>query len=263
MSVDRGFDPREFPLVVAGGAGPIHAGMIALELEIPVVVVPRESSIFCAAGMLLSDLKHDFVRTYPCPVPQLTPEKFRGIYDHMEDEARRVLRSENVAERQIAFTYACDIRYVGQYHEVTVPITRRDVDEAALDSIVAEFHRLHDRLYGYSIPGADVETINFRITGLGVTDKPELQQGRQRGGGDLRKARRQAYIPDEQEFRELDVFDGDMMGHTDKVIGPAIVEQVNTTLFVPPDYDVVCDRYGSFIMYLRSHVEDIEARVLR
>ena len=80
VSVKRGHDPREFPLVAAGGAGPVHACLIALELEIPVIIIPRESSIFCAAGMLMSDLKHNFVKTYSAPLNKIDVKKFRSLF---------------------------------------------------------------------------------------------------------------------------------------------------------------------------------------
>src|SRR5690606_26959602 len=118
VSVRRGYDPRDFPLVVAGGAGPIHAAVIALELEIPLLVVPRASSIFCAAGMLLSDLKHDYVRTYPVALADFSAERFAELCAEMRAEAAATLSAERTEPERQHLHFAVDLRYVGQYHEV-------------------------------------------------------------------------------------------------------------------------------------------------
>jgi N-methylhydantoinase A len=128
VSVKRGFDPREFPLVIAGGAGPLHACAIALELEIPVMIIPRESSIFCAAGMLMSDLKHDFVRTYAVPFEKIDPKTFTSLFREMEGEGTKLLETENISEDRIEPVYSLDMRYVKQYHEVNVVISKKEVE---------------------------------------------------------------------------------------------------------------------------------------
>jgi N-methylhydantoinase A len=114
VAVKHGQDPRDFPLVVAGGAGPNHACMIALELENPVLIVPRESSIFCAAGMLMSDLKHDFVRTYAVNLADADPKTFAGLFDEMKDAGRKLLVSEGIKEADIEYRFALDLRYLKQ-----------------------------------------------------------------------------------------------------------------------------------------------------
>ena len=134
VSVKRGHDPREFPIVVAGGAGPVHACMIARELEIPVMIVPKESSIFCAAGMLMSDLKHNFVRTYSTVLAELDVQKFEAFFDDMESEAAELLRSEFIPEDRIKHTYSLDLRYVKQYHEVNVKISQEELGRCDTES---------------------------------------------------------------------------------------------------------------------------------
>ncbi|MBU1740863.1 MAG: hydantoinase/oxoprolinase family protein, partial [Proteobacteria bacterium] len=123
VAVKEGADPRDFPVVVAGGAGPNHACMISLELEIPILVVPRESSIFCAAGMLMSDLQHDFVRTYPTPLPEVDVGRFQGLFAEMRAEGVKLLKQEGIPEDRVRVVFSLDLRYVGQYHEVNVEIT--------------------------------------------------------------------------------------------------------------------------------------------
>lgn len=115
VSVRRGYDPREFPLLVAGGAGPVHAGMIALELGIRMIIIPRESSVFCAVGMLMSDLKHDLVRTYHSLLPSLNIRKFKILINEMENEGYKILAEEKVPKDKVRYLYSCDMRYVGQF----------------------------------------------------------------------------------------------------------------------------------------------------
>ena len=100
VSIRQGYDPRDFPLVVAGGAGPNHACMFAWELEIPVMIIPKESSIFCAAGMLRSDFKHDFVRTYVVPLQAADPATVGDIFGEMQSQGNKLLQSEGISPRK-------------------------------------------------------------------------------------------------------------------------------------------------------------------
>jgi N-methylhydantoinase A len=267
VSVKRGYDPREFPLVVAGGAGPVHACMIALELEIPVMIIPKESSIFCAAGMLMSDLKHDFVRTYAVLFKKIDSNIFISRFKDMEKEGTKLLKSENIPEDRIEAVYSLDMRYIKQYHEVNVVITKEEVENVDIDSIAKKFHPEHNRLYGYSLEeeGTPIELINMRLTLIGKTHKPKFMEEHNRGedAKAALKGRRKVYIPNKKDFEELNVYDGFKLKCGNKVIGPAIIEQVNTTTFVSPEYNVVCDKYGSYTMYLKAREKEILERVLK
>jgi N-methylhydantoinase A len=263
VSVKRGHDPREFPLVVAGGAGPVHACMIAAELEIPVMIVPKESSIFCAAGMLMSDLKHDFVRTYSTPLKDMDLKKFRTMLEEMTSEATQLLESEHISESSVQHIYSLDMRYVKQYHEVNVVITKDEIETGDLDGIASRLHPEHDRLFGYSLreEGTLIELINLRLTSIGKTDKPKFEQEKYSATGNLPvKSRRNVYLPVEKDFAEVPVYDGHKLKHGNKIKGPAIIEQVNTTTFVTPEYNVLCDKYGSYTMYLKNVFEDERER---
>jgi N-methylhydantoinase A len=259
VSVKRGYDPREFPLVVAGGAGPIHSCMIALELEIPIMIVPRESSIFCAAGMLMSDLKHDFVRTYSTPITELDMSKLKSIFDEMRQEGSQMLSSENISDDKVEFHYSLDMRYIKQYHEVNVNIGEAELDASKLNDVLNRFHKEHDKLYGYSLEAenAPVELINARLTCLGRTDKPKFmkEQYASEDASNAVKAQRKVYLPDIKDFEQVDIFDGAKLQFGNKIVGPALIEQVNTTTFVAREYNLICDGYGSYTMYLK-HLDD-------
>lgn len=265
VSVKRGHDPREFPLVVAGGAGPVHACMIGLELEIPVMIIPKESSIFCAAGMLLSDLKHNFVRTYSTLLNEVDAQKFRSLFHEMEEEATELFKSEFIPENSIQHFYSLDMRYIKQYHEVNVGISKKEIEKGDIESIARKFHPEHNRFYGYSLEeqGTRIELINLRLLSIGKTRKPKFKQ-EEYGGKDASKAfkkRRKVYLPLKKSFEEVPVFDGHKLGYGNRIEGPSIIEQVNTTTFITPEYNMICDKYGSYTVYLKSKEEDMRERL--
>jgi N-methylhydantoinase A len=266
VSIKQGYDPRDFPLVVAGGAGPNHACMFALELDIPVMIIPRESSIFCAAGMLKSDLKHDFVRTYVTLIQDLAPDKFREIFDEMQYEGNKHLKSEGISQDRIRYLFSLDLRYLKQYHEITVEITATELQQANFDAIADRFHRQHNNLYGYSLEdeGTPVELINIRLVCIGKTKKPSFKQEDYDGAdpyGALKK-RRNIFLPRKEKLQSVDVYDGRKLKFGNQISGPAIVEQVNTTTLITSEYSLMVDKYGSYTMYLKSEKEEMEKRIL-
>jgi N-methylhydantoinase A len=266
VTVKRGEDPRDFPLVVAGGAGPNHACMIALELEIPVIVIPRESSIFCAAGMLLSDLKHDFVRTYQTVLDQVDWEKLRNLFMEMAGEGLGMLKAEHVPENMINYSYYLDMRYVKQYHEVTVEITAEELFAGDLDRMLTRFHHKHNTLFGYSLEkeGTPVELINVRLSCTGRTEKPKFLTYDYAGPdpSGAYKRHRQIYLPAQKTFREVPVFDGDQLRCGNLITGPAIIEQINTTTLLTPEYTCLVDRYNSFVLFLNEKRDEYAGRIL-
>ncbi len=266
VSVKRGHDPREFPLVVAGGAGPVHACMISLELEIPVMIIPKESSIFCAAGMLMSDLKHNFIRTYSTHLNNIDMKQFGSLFQEMEKEASELLKSEHIPEDSIQHTHSLDMRYVKQYHEVNIEITKEEVEKGDIESIALKFHPEHNRLYGYSLEEEEtpIELINLRLSSIGKTVKPEFRQEKydQEDPSKALKKRRQLYIPLKNVFEEVPVYDGHRLRYGNKIEGPALIEQVNTTTFITPEYNVICDRYGSYTMYIKTKEGEIKEKLV-
>ncbi len=267
VAVKHGQDPRDFPLVVAGGAGPNHSCMIALELEIPVLIVPRESSIFCAAGMLMSDLMHNFVRTYAVQLQDANRQTFQDLFEEMKREGRQLLISEGVNESEIEYRYSLDLRYVKQYHEVEVEVSAEEVDGFDIESMAKRFHPAHNALFGYSLEDqrTPIELINMRLVCIGKTEKPEFRPQDYAGEDPSRayKSNRQAYMPIQREFKDIPVFDGLALQFGNRIEGPAIVEQVNTTTFVSPEFNVLTDRYGSFTMFLKALEDDVKRRIVK
>ena len=249
VSVERGYDPREFVLVVAGGAGPIHAAAIARELDIPLILIPRESSVFCAAGMLISDLKHDYVRTYAADVDRVDTDQVTALFAEMAETAGNTLVSEAVSDELVEIKYSADLRYIGQFNEVEVMLPAGELTQSRLKDLSEDFHLKHDSLYGYSMPGAGVELINLRITARGKTRKPAQERHEQRGAGagHALLGARDAWFAG--GFIETPVYDGLALVNGNRVAGPAIVVQPTTTVVVPPDFVLLCDEYNNYLMY--------------
>ncbi len=253
VSIERGYDPREFLFIVAGGAGPIHAGEICKELEIPMFLVPNVASIFCAAGMLLGDLKHDYIRSYITPFSDIDETYFLDLYDQMKVIGTETLIKEGVSEDRIEFYPVLDIRYFGQYHEVQLSVPWDDVLSYNLEEIQKAFHKEHNRLFGYSLEkeGTEIELINVRLRALGITEKPKFLGGTESSVSlqSALKEKRQVYIPESNDVQEVAVYDGDLPLSGNTIIGPAVIEKVNTSIFVSESYNCLVDEFGSFIIY--------------
>jgi N-methylhydantoinase A len=250
VSVQRGYDPREFVLIVAGGAGPIHAGPIARDLEIPLVMIPRESSVFCAAGMLISDLQHDYVRTYARDLDKVDLAEVTKLFREMSESANATLIEEGVDPKRIEIAYSVDLRYVGQFNEVEVPLEMgQGLTAKSLSMIVERFHDRHDSLYGYAMKGTPVELINLRATARGVTDKPRFSRSARatEPASAALLGKRDAYF--HGEFVSTPVYDGLKLANGHAVAGPAIVQQPTTTIIVPPNFDLQCDEINNYLMY--------------
>lgn len=252
VSIERGYDPREFLIIVAGGAGPIHAGEICKELEIPMFIVPDVSSIFCAAGMLLGDLKHDYVCSYMYSFSRIEKKSFLEIYEQMRNTGEDTLIKEGVKKENIEFYPVLDLRYIGQYHEVQLPVSMEDVALFKLKKIKKAFHGEHNRLFGYSLEeGTEIEIINARLRVLGKTEKPKFL-AETKAKASLKSALkeiREIYIPETNETKKVNVYNGNIPLNGNIIKGSAIIEKVNTSIFVGESYDCQVDKFGSFIIY--------------
>ncbi|NOR13794.1 MAG: hydantoinase/oxoprolinase family protein, partial [Candidatus Aminicenantes bacterium] len=161
--------------------------------------------------------------------------------------------------------YSLDMRYVKQYHEVNVEITKETLAKGDLASIARSFHPEHNRLFGYSLEEekTPIELITLRLLSVGRTVKPQFKQetyAREDPKKALKK-KRKIYLPLEEQYAEVPVYDGHKLKYGNKVEGPALIEQVNTTTFVTPEYNVLCDRYGSYTMYLKPKEKEIAKKL--
>jgi N-methylhydantoinase A len=221
--------------------------------------VPRDASIFCAAGMLRTDLRHDYVRSCAQPLPgrgTAADRRVRQLAREMEAEARRALGGEGIARARQRMRYRMDLRYLGQYHEVTIDVPERMLAASDWDAVREVFHAQHDRLYGYALraEGTPVELLNVRLSATGTTAKPPAKRER-RAAASCRhalKGARPVFLPERGGFRQVAVYDGDRLVHGNRLAGPAIIESVNTSIFVPPRYRAEYDALGTCVLTMAS-----------
>ncbi len=254
ITVKRGLDPREFSMVVAGGAGALHACAIATELEIPTLIVPRTASTLCATGMLLSDLQHDFVRSCVGLLHKLDNARLNALADEMIADGEAQLREEGAGS--IEHQVSMDLRYVKQYHEVTVSIERSALVAGDTTAMARAFHAAHDRLYGYNLAdaGTELELINIRVRSIGQSDSIELtrvSQGQSDSAHAL-KGRRRAWVFERARFEEMPVYDGHALLAENQIVGPALIERSDTTIFVSAGFDAKVDTLGSVALKARE-----------
>ncbi|MCC6215360.1 MAG: hydantoinase/oxoprolinase family protein [Polyangiaceae bacterium] len=256
ITVKRGLDPREFPMVVAGGAGALHGSAIADELEIPVVLVPPVASVLCAAGMLLTDQQHDFVRSLLGRLSELEPARIAAVVGELCAHGEELLLGARVPADRIDHQVFLDLRYVKQYHEVTVPVGRADLARGDHGPALAAFHREHDRLYGYELSqeGSPVELINVRVRSVGRSDKPVLPRvaaGGHSADHALRR-RRRAYVADRDGFEEVPVYDAHALLAGNVVSGPALLERTDTTIVLGASHQARVDDHGTCVVTRRT-----------
>ena len=257
VTVQRGLDPREFAMIVAGGAGPIHAVPIAGELGINTLLVPRESSVFCAAGMLLSDLKHTYIRTCAMVGSLVDFAIINESIHAMREMALATFREEQVRDTDVTLDFSADLRYVGQFNEVEVSgFDSGAADTEAWEKLVSRFHRLHDERYGYSLPHAEVELINLRLSATGATKKPKTQKHKlgSPAADHARKGERPAWF--DNRMTTVPVYDGLALRPGNQLPGPAIIEQPTTTIVLPGDSELGCDKWGNYLLTRVSAKQD-------
>jgi N-methylhydantoinase A len=252
LALRRGYDPRELLMIGGGGAGGLHSGPIGAELELDRIVLPRVSSVLCAFGMLLADLRHDFVRSFHHEWDELDPAAAAALVAAMEAEGMEALAAEGTAEADRSLVATAEIRYRGQHHEVSVPFDPADLAPGRLDTIAADFHRLHERLYGFSSPERPLETIALRVSVRGK--RPELRLSRPSAASEEppRRGSRRAWLPERGESAEVPVLDADAMLPGHRFAGPALVEGANTTVIVPEAYDLTVDASSSFVLHRKG-----------
>ena len=219
ISIRRGYDPREFALVVFGGAGPLHGAALARELSIPTVLVPPNPGITSALGCLLVDIRHDLAADVP-PARRPTWIRPRSRRSSSGSRARRASawRHEGVPEAQMALQRNIAMRYLGQWRSLSVPVDR---PLASMDAAVARFHAEHEREYAYRRDDAPVEVYQLQLTAVGVTPKPEFARHAADGGSAPQPiASRDVYFEEDGGFVATPVYVRDDLPAGAKIAGP-------------------------------------------
>jgi len=230
ISIERGFDPRDFTLVAFGGAGGMHACRLAEELEISTVLVPRAGGVLSALGLAISDLRRDYVAALVGNLDALEATEIEAAFEELEERAASDQPGSTV--RRLA-----DLRYVGQSFELTVP-----ADD--LDGLAARFGDAHRRRYGFEMHDAPVQIVSVRVTATVPVTRPDLA-GTQRATSESRTTRRAHF---DGTWYEVDVLTPDNLGAGLLIEGPAIVEFPEATCVVRPGWSARVDDVGALVL---------------
>jgi N-methylhydantoinase A len=248
LTVEKGIEPREFALVAFGGAGPMHAAFLAEELDVPDVIVPRYPGAFSAWGMLETEIRKDFARSYFTPLADLDRADLSSVLAEQVGEAVGALADEGIAEAAARIEHAVDVRYVGQEYTLTIPL--QGAAEPAGDgfpkALSARFDEAHETRFGHANPGAPVELVAVRSTGLGDLGRADPQRlGRQDGAG--YPSEEQAIVFGRRE-RRARVARRDDLPPGSVVDGPAVIVEATATTVVPPGWTLSVDDFGTLAL---------------
>ena len=238
VTIERGHDPREFCLAAFGGAGPMHAAMLADTLDIKTVVIPRACGVLSAYGLLAADERHDAVRTYRTSLADSDVNAIEDVYNDLTTEVTADTSDPESAQ----IKWAADCRYAGQSFELTVPVSD-PVDSSTLEN---RFHTAHETAYGYRMDDT-VELVNLRATATVKRDQATVAYA---GEGDARSGTRTAVFNDERV--EAPVYTREKLAPERDINGSAILEGNESTVVIPPAWDgsvaadgtLICERRG-------------------
>ena len=239
ISIERGYDPRDFTLVAMGGAGPMHAAQIAEELGIPSVLVPQWPGNISALGLLVADLRHDYVRTYLARIGDIDLGAVADILAELVAAGRKALSEEGVAAARVGVARFADMRFVGQAYELTVALP----DPLDTDALLKTFREAYRRRYGHD-QEADVEIVNLRVICTGQTDRPRLPKPI--ASRSAQPGTRRAYF--RGRWYETPVVRRDAVAPGDRLGGPVIIEEFGTTTVVPPGWVASADDGGAIFV---------------
>ena len=248
ISVERGHDPRDYVIVPYGGAGPMHAAQIAEELGVSTILTPRFPGNLSALGLIVSDVRHDDVRSWIKGLEALRFDELDREFRSMEKGALSVLKEEGFEAKDTLFRRSLDLRYKGQAFELNIPLRNSD----ALEKIAERFHTRFQETYGHSRPGQTIELVNLRLSSFGLVEKPLFPAYASKGRSILQaqKDERQVYF--QGHFSETPVYERDLLPCEEGLNGPAIIEENGATTVVPPSWMVKIDPNGNLLLNRRS-----------
>jgi N-methylhydantoinase A len=248
VSVEKGYDPRDFAMVAQGGAGPLHAAAVARDLHIPTVIVPRFPAHFSALGMLMADERHDFTRTYFSGLDKLDFDDLIGVYRETLAEANDLLC--NVEET--SFQILLDLRYVGQEFTLSVPVTEAQITSGDSKLIRESFDNLHEHRFAHHAPDEPVEMVNFRLVALGLRAHMKLPIMGNEEGNIFPRSRRKVYFDDDHMPVDCPIYFRDDLPPGTKLDGPALIQEyASTTVIFAGDTCSVLDT-GEMVISIRS-----------
>jgi N-methylhydantoinase A len=240
ISVERGYDPREFTLFSFGGAGGMHAAFLARLLNIPKVLIPLNPGTLSALGMLMADVIKDYSLTIMKKQKNVTVKLLSERFKEIERKGHKDLRAEGIPDAGMRFERYLDMRYHGQSYEIMVPFYQ---------DYVEKFHALHEKTYGYRNPDKAVEIVNIRLRARGKPEKPRLQKLEKMGEAPFSEAflGEKPVVFDHRRIHTK-IMARDKLNSGNRIHGPGILVEYSSTIVIPPFAHAVVDEYGNIIM---------------
>jgi len=244
VSVEKGYDPRDCVLVPSGGGGPLHALAIARELAVPRVIIPPMPAHFSAFGMLLADLKHDYVQTFVRELADTSGAQIADAFVSLEKSALETLTEEGTEQRQIVLRRFLDMRYRGQEYTLPVPITEDLRAVSDFGTIRSRFDQLHQEHYGHSAPSEPVMMVNLRLSAVGRFDNrlPLASSSRDSDKGE--RGKRAVIFDNGQQPVLCPIFLLSGFKAGDRLDGPAVIEELGATILLYPGDKMQVNEFG-------------------
>ncbi|MGH9203476.1 MAG: hydantoinase/oxoprolinase family protein, partial [Vicinamibacterales bacterium] len=252
VTLERGLDPRDFTLVAYGGGGPLHAASVAKELSMRTVIIPHAPGHFSALGMLMADLRRDYVQTLFARMDDLEMFELEDHFQKLEAEGRRALEASGIPTDRIVFERAADMRYVGQEHAVAVRMPANVGDETARGEIKRLFDDAHEVRYSHSAPEESADIVSLRVSAIGRLGKPQFPKIPKGDATPLAAASRgtRLVIFEGVGAVQAAVFDRTKLLPDNVINGPAIIEEAASTTVVEPGDTVTVNPFGHLVMQL-------------
>ncbi|HEU0114006.1 MAG TPA: hydantoinase/oxoprolinase family protein, partial [Thermomicrobiales bacterium] len=248
-ALERGTDPRTLPLYAFGGAGPVHGARVAAALGSPALVAPYAAGVMSAIGFLNAPLAFDFVRSAPGRLDDLAWPRVSDLLAAMEEEGAALLAAAGLPAEAISHRRSADMRYVGQGHEVRVALPPGPLDRSAVPALREAFEAEYRRLYGREGPPVAVEAITWRVVSSGPIPQLRLHPAESAvATGDARKETRRAWMPEAGGMADVPVYDRYRLRPDDAIAGPAIVEERESTVVIPPNGRCLVDRQWNLVV---------------
>jgi N-methylhydantoinase A/oxoprolinase/acetone carboxylase beta subunit len=251
-SVRKGYDPRDFALVAEGGAGPLFAAQIALEVGTPWVVVPNYPGVTAALGLLATDMVYEYVSTVYERLSRLDAAGLQRAFEELEEQARAQLDGDGVPPEQLLIHRVADCRYLGQGYELRVDVESGAIDHAWTEKVRRDFHDIHEREYSRRFEDSDIEIPNIRVRGIGLMPAlkvPEVEHAEASPDAALRYER-DAWFRVGGELKPVATrfYDRGALKAGNELEGPAIVNQYDSTTVIPPGLSARVDRFGNIVV---------------
>jgi len=251
VTTERGLDAGDFSMVAYGGAGPLHACLVARELRIPRVIIPPSPGHFSAYGMLMADLRRDFVQTWFKPLAKVNFEEIEKIYASMESNGIHALEGDIKESADIVLRRGADMRYMGQEHSVKVDLPIELFKTHDLKGIKRQFDEMHLKRYAFNAPNEPVDIVSLHSSVIGILQKPPSLKLPSQPSNDISSAlieMRKVYFSESGGYTEIPVYSRNLLPSGSKIKGPVLIEEYASTTVVPPGDDVLVNEYGDLII---------------